>query len=529
MFKNLKISTKLTLVFFLGSLFPTMSIVFLLYKEISYILITENIDEQKIYGIFIKSSELLLLETSFIIIIFILFWKSIVNPIEKLKKGIERIKKGEFNYKIGTNLKNEVGVLGKDLEELALSIKESQKETTKKIEKQNNELKEKKQDLENEQKAILNVLEDMEEEKMKVTIEQKKLKVILESIGDGLCVLDKKRKIILTNPVTEKLTGFTQKEMKDKKYEEILHFVSEKDETIKRFGYIKEVYEKGISSEIESDSILIQKHKTKIPIDASAAPLKNKKGEIIGCVVVFRDVSKEREINRMKSEFVSVASHQLRTPLTSINWYIEILLSEDIGQLNKDQKEYLHNVYSGSQRMAELVNELLNVSRIENQQLKINWEHMDFQKVIQSVVKECLPIANIKNIKIINPEKKEKYEGEADPNLIRQVIHNVVVNAIKYSYSQSQVKINLEKNKEGVLLKIEDHGIGIPQKFQSHIFEKFYRAPNATSKETDGTGLGLYIAKMLIEAHKGKIWFTSKEKKTTIFEIYLPFSKNRKK
>ena len=100
---------------------------------------------------------------------------------------------------------------------------------------------------------------------------------------------------------------------------------------------------------------------------------------------------------------------------------------------------------------------------------------------------------------------------------------------IKYSYSQSQVKINLEKNKEGVLLKIEDHGIGIPQKFQSHIFEKFYRAPNATSKETDGTGLGLYIAKMLIEAHKGKIWFTSKEKKTTIFEIYLPFSKNRKK
>jgi len=259
-----------------------------------------------------------------------------------------------------------------------------------------------------------------------------------------------------------------------------------------------------------------------VPVADSAAPLKDFKGKAVGCVIVFRDVTKERDIDKAKTEFVSLASHQLRTPLSSINWYTEMMLSGDAGKINKEQKEYLEEVYAGSKRMVNLVNALLNVSRIELGTFAVDPESVDFRKVAKSVLSELSPEISRKGIKVSAKIEEKLPFITADPKLVRIIFQNLLSNAIKYTKEKGSVNLALKKGKKDILLKVSDSGIGIPAGQQKNIFTKLFRADNARVGDTEGTGLGLYIVKAIIDHSGGEIKFFSEEGKGTTFNVRIP-------
>ena len=244
---------------------------------------------------------------------------------------------------------------------------------------------------------------------------------------------------------------------------------------------------------------------------------------------IVRDVTKEQEIDKVKSEFVSLASHQLRTPLTAVNWYTEMLLSGDIGKFQPEQKKYLKEIYNGNNNMIDLVKALLNVSRIELGTLAIEPESTNLKKLSDSVLEEFKLIIKKNKLKIEKDYTKELSDINIDPKLMRIVFQNLISNAIKYTPLGGQINIGITKQKSDILISVKDTGYGIPKDQQSKIFTKLFRADNIVEKETEGTGLGLYIIKYVVEQFKGKIWFESRENKGTTFYVTIPSRGIKKK
>jgi len=377
------------------------------------------------------------------------------------------------------------------------------------------------QELSRQKSAIVNILDDIAEEKNQSIIEKEKLSRILHSIGDAVLVVDEKRRIILFNRAAERITGYLTGEVIGQPASEILKMVFERDRSPNNI--IEEVFKSGKVQEITNHTLLIDKKGKEISIADSAAPITDRDGKLFGCIVVFRDVTHEREIDRQKSEFISVASHQLRTPLTSIKWFLEMLLDGDAGALNKEQREMVEQVFQSGERMIDLVNKLLNVSRIESGRVAVKPVPTDLNIMIKGVITELLSIAKQREIKLQVSSPKLP-EINIDPNLVREVFMNLLSNAIKYSKDKSAVTLTAAVKGKDILFSIADEGIGIPKKEQVKIFHKFFRAENAVVRETEGTGMGLYVAKNVVELSGGQIWFKSEEAKGSTFFFTLPVS-----
>jgi len=241
----------------------------------------------------------------------------------------------------------------------------------------------------------------------------------------------------------------------------------------------------------------------------------------------WMSTSLEREqIEKMKSEFVSVASHQLRTPLTGIKWFAELMLRGKAGVVSESQKDFLQQIHDSNERMIALVEDLLNVSRIETgTKFEIKKVPTNVVEIIDSLTTDLVGLAHKHEVTL---EKSGAfpitYELPLDADKIRQVFANLLSNAVKYSKKGGKVIVDLKDTRaeNKVLITVKDTGLGIPKKQQSRMFEKFFRADNVQTAETEGTGLGLYIAKAIIEGHGGKIWFESEENVGTTFFVELP-------
>lgn len=220
------------------------------------------------------------------------------------------------------------------------------------------------------------------------------------------------------------------------------------------------------------------------------------------------DVSKDTELARAKTDFVTIASHQLRTPLSIIKWYVDFLITGEAGAVNKEQKKYLKEVYLSNERLIELVNALLDVSRIDVGTFSIDPEPDDIVKRAERALKKYLPEIKKKDISL---EKiyDEIPEMNLDKRLITIVYDIIISNAVKYTPKGGKIKIVIKNTENNILTKISDSGCGIPREQQPKIFSKLFRADNVRRIESVGTGLGLYIAKAVIEKSGGKIWFES--------------------
>jgi len=385
------------------------------------------------------------------------------------------------------------------------------------------------------EKYVVNILRSvvgiistaMEKDKhlKEIKAEKEKIQTIIQGIGDAVFVVDKDKKLIIFNKKAEELSGYNLSEAINKPYKEILHFIFEKNGKVND-RFINQAFSTGKNQEMKNHTLLVRKNGSKIAVADSAAPLKDNNGKINGCVVVFRDVSRDREIDQMKSEFISVASHQLKTPLAGIKWMCELLLSGKISKPDKKQKEYLLDIVSSNERMIKLVNDLLDVSHIETgKKFDIVKTETNIVEVVDQIIKENKQLIDQKKINIVKCKgAPEKFMINIDGDKIRQAFNNLINNAIKYSKDGGIVNISCKSSKKSVTFMIKDNGIGIPKHQQAKIFNKFFRADNASSQETDGTGLGLYITKSIIEAHDGKIWFESEEKIGSIFYFELPLN-----
>jgi len=254
---------------------------------------------------------------------------------------------------------------------------------------------------------------------------------------------------------------------------------------------------------------------------------------------VALDLSKNKEIASAKSDFVSLASHQLRTPLSIIKWYIDYIASGDAGSLNPEQKRFLNEAYKSNERMIELVNNLLLVSRIDLNAFMISPEPADLAKLVDEVVDSFSKDLDARNLTI----KKQIIEMDKikiDPVLTKLVFENILSNSIKYVPDGDEIIVDISKDSKDLFIKIIDKGLGIPEEQQPQIFSKLFRADNVKKIESVGTGLGLYIVKAVIENSGGSVWFKSpsnlnkkgvinKEFPGTTFYIKIPLTGMKEK
>lgn len=378
-------------------------------------------------------------------------------------------------------------------------------------------------DLERSKIAAGNVLEDLRVEKETIVRAEAKDKAMLASIGDGVIAVDNERKVVMMNKAAENMLGWKQDEMIGKEITS-LPLADEKGHILpldKRptFKALSE------NKSVTNTYFFVRKDKTKFPISVIVTPI-TLNGKTVGAIDTFRDITLEKEIDKVKTEFVFLASHQLRTPLTAINWYIELLQGSDAGTLNDKQKEFLLEIDKGSKRMVALVNDLLNVSRLETGRLKIEPIVTDLAAFIKDMLKEVESLIRAKGCQLSLEFPREKVLVKVDQMLLRQVIINLLTNAIHYSSvkKKGQVIVSLEVSLKGYTIKITDNGIGIPEEVQDRIFEKFFRADNARAVVADGTGLGLYLTRQIMEASGGKIGFESEINKGTTFYVTIPES-----
>ena len=278
---------------------------------------------------------------------------------------------------------------------------------------------------------------------------------------------------------------------------------------------------------------------SKIPIDREEVQMVTPEGKVRSVMLsVFRaenpvkkgraglatifDITKEKELDRAKTQFVSLASHQLRSPIVTVKWYVEMLLSGDLGPLNEKQLDYISRLGKVNQSMTELVETLLSISRIEIGALAIDKKRVNVPKIIDDILPELETVRKQNNVKIIRQYDGNLTDIEGDPRLLRIVIQNLISNALKYARQDGTVEIRLKESWSERSIIITDDGIGIPENEQDKIFTKLFRASNARTLEgNDGTGLGLYLVKSIMEALGGSISFFSKENRGSTFVLKI--------
>ncbi len=362
-------------------------------------------------------------------------------------------------------------------------------------------------------------------EKANEIVRQEKVKyeALLTSIGDGMIATNKDGEILVMNPQAGKMLGRESEDSVGKFFTDVVPLEQNEKEVMIPLDERPVLQTLLRGSRVTTVSYYFRAGGEKFPVAVTSAPIMLD-GRIIGAIVVFRDITKEKEIDKSKTEFVSLASHQLRTPLSAIRWYSEMLDSEKLGALNASQKDYLSEIYNSNRRMIDLVNALLNVSRIDMGTFAIEPVPTDIKEIAESVLKELFVKIQESNLHVESFYEKGLPKVDVDPKLMRIIIQNLLSNAMKYTPKGGSVAISITKDGANMLVKVSDTGVGIPVAVQDKIFTKLFRADNARVIESEGTGLGLYIIKSIVERGGGRTWFVSEENKGTAFFVEIPLS-----
>lgn len=361
------------------------------------------------------------------------------------------------------------------------------------------------------QVALMNMLEDTEDARRRVEEEKNRTQAIITNLTDGLFFFDQDNKISLTNPQAENFFDVKTEQIVGKSISAFSKIPSLKPLLDLLGKEVKGVFRKelplkegGLTLEITTIPITVEKEK-------------------MGTLIILHDVTREKMVERMKTEFVSIAAHQLRTPLSAIKWTLRMLLDGDLGEITPEQREFIEKTYQSNERMITLINDLLNVTRIEEGRYLFKPVLSDIRVVLESIIDFYKEVTEKKNITLqFKKPKRKPPKVIIDVEKIKLAIQNLIDNAVRYTLPGGKVTVSLSHDKEKVKVFIKDTGVGIPKGQYERVFTKFFRGPNVMRLETEGSGLGLFITKNIVEAHGGKIWFKSEENKGTTFYFTLP-------
>jgi PAS domain S-box-containing protein len=346
-----------------------------------------------------------------------------------------------------------------------------------------------------------------------------KLRLITDNIKDQVVIANPEKFIIYANSAATKNTGYSQEELLGKSLDDFhlwgglmsQEFQQKLWQTIKRKKTL-------FSGEI----INRNKSGAKYISELRAFPCLNKKKNIQSFIGIETNITKKRELNRVKTEFISLASHQLRTPLTNISLAIDLLLRKDDKELQEGLRASLKGIYKNVHQMAHLITTLLDVSKIQLGTFAVESQETDILELIDSSLKQVQTLLEKKHLHIEKHFNKIPRQLVTDRNIVQVVVQNLISNAVKYTPKGGHINFNILSQKDSLLISVKDSGLGIPMNQHAKIFTKFFRADNVKTKEAQGTGLGLYLSKVLLEAVGGKIWFESCENKGTTFYFSLP-------
>ncbi len=347
-----------------------------------------------------------------------------------------------------------------------------------------------------------------------------RLEALFASIGEGVIATDEAGNITRINNTALRLLDIRRRDVLHK------HFPSAIIATHNN-GTPLGIYERHIvrafqtGKTIHARTMYQQQSGALLPVQVTVAPILLR-GRPIGAIEIFRDLTAEIENDKLKSDFISIASHQLRTPLSAINMYTRMLQNGMAGPLTADQLPYVDTVLLSVKRMNTLINTLLNITRIEAGGITLKLDTLQLDNLAREVLAEFIPAAEAKNITLTAKLPRSMRPTYTDNLLVKEVCGNLLSNAIKYTPEGGRVTLELSETPKDILWRVTDTGYGIPARDQKNIFLKFFRASNITRMDVGGTGLGLYLIKTITESLGGELWFESVENKGSTFYFTIP-------
>jgi PAS domain S-box-containing protein len=357
------------------------------------------------------------------------------------------------------------------------------------------------------------------------TEEKQLYEAITSSIVEALVVISKDKQIMMLNPEAEELFGRKSSEVEYRSYEKIINFYDENGKIIKK-DPIADGLEKGRTIHISSKENyhLKGKNNTLIPISINIAPVAEGKSFVKGIAITIVDISTEKELQQVKDEFVYVVGQELGNPIFALDGYLNLLKGHS-KSLKKEGREILEDTININQQLSSLVNDLLEVARNETGRLTFDLESIDVGKILADVLKASEFKSREKRVKI-EFKKTTVLKAIGNEQKIREVCTNLIDNAIKYTPSGGKVLVEAFLHDKKIIVSVKDDGIGLTPDNKRHLFEKFFRVKNKATANISGTGLGLFIAKQIVEKCGGKIWATSEEDKGSTFYFSLKVAKN---
>ncbi|HEV2413061.1 MAG TPA: ATP-binding protein [Candidatus Saccharimonadales bacterium] len=355
--------------------------------------------------------------------------------------------------------------------------------------------------------------------------------VIVQSITDGVMVVDTQGRVQVFNPAAAQMTGWDEKEALDLDYKSIIKLTTALDKAMAGSDPVQQVLATNKPGQ-PIDLTLTTRSEKKLLVSLVAAPITNQDGTNNGVIVIFRDITKERAEERQQAEFVSTAAHEMRTPVATIEGYLSLALNPAVAQIDDKARDYITKAHEATNHLGRLFGDLLTVSRADDGRLTNNPQIIDLVALIQQLWEGQQTKASQKQLdyqfipalgKAVDGGKMvlPVYYANIDPDHLREVINNLIDNAIKYT-KQGRVAVDVNADDANITISVQDTGLGIAKEDIPHLFQKFYRVDSSDTREIGGTGLGLYIARRIMEQSGGQIWVESELGKGSTFFLQIP-------
>lgn len=450
--------------------------------------------------IFTLISSLILL-----LIISIFISNNMTRAIQQLIIGTKEIEKGKLHTRLSIKSGDEIESLANSFNTMATSMQEAFKklEAQKQLSEKTAEL------LLRRDMDVRDINDELEVEKEKIISERNKLRLTLLGITDAVISLDLAGKVVTLNKAAEEMIGKEEKDITGKVINDIIKiYDGEQEIAATEYAPVEISNEKGIVYDKKNVKIIADNN-TRFANVISGKILEGKRINL-GCILTFHDLSKENELEAMRLDFVSMAAHELRTPLTTIKSFLSVFIQENYKAMKDEQRMFLSKIYSSTIQLAFLIENLLDVTKIEKGVFIVKMTPVDWIPFIRPIVKDFKLRTEEKHITFDYIEPKTPISNvNVDSIQISEVLVNLLENAISYTPAGGTITVQVEENDKGVVTHVKDTGEGIPPEALPNLFTKFFRVVGKLTHGTKGTGLGLYISKSIIEKHNGKIWVKS--------------------
>ena len=410
----------------------------------------------------------------------LLLTRRIVRPLTQMTTATEKIARGEYDIALQVKSEDELGMLAREITTMSQKLKAFRD---------------------------LNV--------GKVIVEKQRSDAIVQSIADGIIVVDSELKIIALNPIAANIANVTSMLATNNHFLDVFS-----DRTL--YEHLKHTAETGKSPELEDDILTVERNKHIEYYKFAITPVVTETEEVVGAILLLQDVTKLKELDNLKSEFVATASHELRTPLTGMAMSLNLLAEIAEDKLSESETELLDTAVEDVERLRGLVNDLLDLSKIESGKLELDFVDVRVNFLLDKAVSALNIQAEQNQVTLSKQPLSEDIKINADANKIIWVLTNLIANALRYSDPGGEIKIGATSRNSWVEIYVADRGAGIPIEYQGKIFDKFVQVE--TEKDVGGSGLGLAICKEMVQAHGGRIWVDSTVGEGSTFTFTVPKS-----